>query len=66
VRLEGLDQLKKKKSNDLIGNRARDIPACTVVPQPTMLPLAPLQINKRSQFGHMFRPFLANFKGSAV
>jgi hypothetical protein len=35
VRLEGLDKLKK--SNDLIGNRTRDIPGCSIVPQPTML-----------------------------
>jgi hypothetical protein len=33
VRLEGLGQLKK--SND-IGNRPRDLPACSAVPQPTM------------------------------
>jgi hypothetical protein len=38
VWLEG--QLKKK-SNDLIGNRNRGIPACSVVPQPTTLPRAP-------------------------
>jgi hypothetical protein len=30
-----------KKSNDLIGNRTRDLPACSIVPQPTKLPLAP-------------------------
>jgi hypothetical protein len=27
-----------EKSNDLIGNRTRDIPACGIVPQPTTLP----------------------------
>jgi hypothetical protein len=33
VRLEGLDKFKnwKKKSNDLIGNRIRDLPACSIV-----------------------------------
>jgi hypothetical protein len=36
VRLEGLGQLKN--SDDLIGNRTRDLPACSVVPQPTALP----------------------------
>jgi hypothetical protein len=36
VRLEGLRQLKI--SNDLIGNHTRDLPACSVVPQPTTLP----------------------------
>jgi hypothetical protein len=32
-----------EKSNNLIGNRNRDLPACSVVPQPTTLPRAPLQ-----------------------
>jgi hypothetical protein len=39
VRLDGLGKLKK--SNDLIGNRNRDLPACSVVPQITTLPHAP-------------------------
>jgi hypothetical protein len=39
VRLEGLSQLKKR-SNDLIGNRTRDLPACSIVSQPTTLPHA--------------------------
>jgi hypothetical protein len=26
-----------EQRNDLIGNRTRDIPACSIVPQPTML-----------------------------
>jgi hypothetical protein len=30
-----------EKSNDLIGNWTRDLPACSIVPQPTTLPLAP-------------------------
>ena len=30
-----------KKSNDTIGNRTRDLPACSAVPQPTTLPRAP-------------------------
>jgi hypothetical protein len=30
-----------EKSNDLIGNRTRDIPACSIVPQPIMLPGTP-------------------------
>jgi hypothetical protein len=37
VRLEELGQLKKKKPNDLIGTRTRDLPACSIVPQPTTL-----------------------------
>jgi hypothetical protein len=30
-----------EKSNDLIGNRTRDLPACSILPQPTTLPRAP-------------------------
>jgi hypothetical protein len=39
VRLGGLGQLKK--SSDLIGNGTRDLPDCSVLPQPTTLPRAP-------------------------
>jgi hypothetical protein len=39
LRLVGLGQLKK--SNDLIGNRIRDHPVCSTVPQPTTLPRTP-------------------------
>ena len=34
----------KKKSIDTIGNRTRDLPACSSVPQPTALPCAPIHI----------------------
>ena len=37
-----------KKSNDTIGNRTRDLPTCSAVPQPTALPRAP--INASSWF----------------
>jgi hypothetical protein len=36
VRLEGLGKLKE--SNDIIGNRTRDLPACSIVSQSTTLP----------------------------
>jgi hypothetical protein len=39
VRLEGLGQLKKIH---LMGTRTRDLPACSIVPQPTTLPRAPV------------------------
>jgi hypothetical protein len=39
VRLEGLDKLKKKIH--LIGTQSRDLPACSIVPEPTTLPRAP-------------------------
>jgi hypothetical protein len=38
VRLEGLGQMK---NIHLIGNRTRDLPGCSIVPQSTTLPLAP-------------------------
>jgi hypothetical protein len=38
--LEVLDQLTK--CNEYIGNRTRNLPACSIVPQPTKLPCAPL------------------------
>jgi len=30
-----------KNSNDTIGNRTRDLPGCSTVPQPTVPPRAP-------------------------
>jgi hypothetical protein len=39
MRLEGLCQLKK--SNNLIGNRIRDLPTSSIVLQPATLPRAP-------------------------
>jgi hypothetical protein len=41
MRLEGLGKLKN--SVDLVGNLTRDLPACSIVPQPTTLPRAPLK-----------------------
>jgi hypothetical protein len=41
VRLEGLGKLKKKKLDDFIVTRTRDLPGCSVVPQATTLPRAP-------------------------
>jgi hypothetical protein len=31
-----------KRSDDLIGNRTHDLPACSIAPQPTTLPRAPI------------------------
>jgi hypothetical protein len=41
VQLEGLGKLKK--FNDLIQTRNHDLPACSIMPQPSMLPCALLQ-----------------------
>jgi len=34
--------MSMKNSNDIIGNRTRNLPACSTVPQPTAPPLAPI------------------------
>jgi hypothetical protein len=47
VRLEGLGQLKK--FNDLVGKRSRDLPAYSIVPQPTTLPRAPLLLYTKTK-----------------
>jgi hypothetical protein len=44
VQLEGLSKLKKKIH--LIGTRTRDLPDCSIVPQPTTLPRAPIILGK--------------------
>jgi len=36
--------MSMKKSNDTIGNRTCDLPACSAVPQPTAPPRAPQNI----------------------
>jgi hypothetical protein len=41
VRLEGLGKLKKITSS---GTRTGDLPACSIVPQPTTLPHAPSEL----------------------
>jgi hypothetical protein len=33
--------MRKKKSSDTVGNRIRDLPACSAVPQPTAPPRVP-------------------------
>jgi hypothetical protein len=38
-----------EKSNILIGNRIRDLPACSIVPQPTTLPRAPYKIGLKNR-----------------
>jgi hypothetical protein len=45
----------EKKSNE-IGNRTRDLPACSIVTQPTTLPHAPLKIvdGKELKFSHLY------------
>jgi hypothetical protein len=49
-----------EKSIDLIRNRTRDIPACSIVPQPTSLPRAPheyLEYNRKTVSYDQFRNY---------
>jgi hypothetical protein len=39
-----------KNSNDIIGHRTRDLPACSEVPQPTAPPRGPLNDMNRTVF----------------
>jgi hypothetical protein len=43
MRLEGFGKLKKK-SNDFIGTRIRDIPDCSIAPQSSTLSRAPIMM----------------------
>jgi hypothetical protein len=53
MRLEGLGHLKI--SNDRIGNRTHDLPACSIVPQPITLSRALGGVN--GTYGiHILRP----------
>jgi hypothetical protein len=45
LRLEGLSKLKKKIH--LIGTQSRDLAACSILPQPTTLPRAPVHVEER-------------------
>jgi hypothetical protein len=44
-----------EKSNDLIGNRTRGLPACSIVPQPTMLWVTGLLTQHCHLKGHRFK-----------
>jgi len=39
-----------KNSNDTIGNRTRDLPACSALPQPTAPPRTPSSVKKTCIF----------------
>jgi hypothetical protein len=53
-----------KNSNDIIGNRTRDLPACSAVPQPTTPPRAP-PTNMRHFYcySRRYTQLLLSFKG---
>jgi hypothetical protein len=41
--------MSMKNSNDTIGNRTRDLPACSAMPQPTAPPRAPFFVRNCSE-----------------
>jgi hypothetical protein len=47
VRLDGLGNLKKKKSTSS-GTRIGDLPACSIVPQPITLPRTPFVLQEEA------------------
>ena len=46
--------MSMKNSSDTIGNRTRDLPTCSIVPQPTVPPRAPAKFWDSLQFAHVF------------
>ena len=50
-----------KISRDNIGNRTRDLPTCSAVPQPTTLPRVPYNGVSGGQSSNLARLFLINF-----
>jgi isocitrate dehydrogenase kinase/phosphatase len=47
VRLEDLGSIEK--SNDHFGNRIRDLPACSILPQPTTLPRVVYSVHQKAR-----------------
>jgi hypothetical protein len=56
-----------EKSSDLIGNRILDLPACSIVPQPTMPPRAPLhpvlRVKECADFVACYMPLAVSTSG---
>jgi hypothetical protein len=46
-----------KKSNDTIGNRTLDLPACIPVPQPTAPPRTPYDVKTAANFSKKINVF---------
>jgi hypothetical protein len=55
VQLEGLGKLK---NIDLIGTRSHDLPACSIVPQPTTVPHAAIRIIMMLYHGSLLDVYL--------
>ena len=52
-----------KNSNDTIGNRTRDPPACSAVPQPTAPPRSPILVNPLQYIIAISSPGVKELKG---
>jgi len=50
-----------KNSNDTIGNRTQDLPACSTVPQPTAPPRAPNLVKNRPKISYISREDVSTF-----
>jgi hypothetical protein len=55
-----------KNSNDIIGNRTRDLPTCSAVPQLTALPRAPYCIYRLVSFNPDWLGGLGGTKGIII
>jgi len=53
--------MSMKNSNDTIGNRTRNLPTSSAVPQPTAPPLAPDTIGTESNSEQLYIPELRRF-----
>jgi len=51
-----------KNSSDTIGNQTRDLPTCSVVPQPTALPRAPHTMCLYLNFSRQISEKVSNIK----
>jgi len=53
--------MSMKNSNDIIGNRTRDLPACSAVPQPTAPPQYISKLYLKDSDNYMFRLSFLNY-----
>jgi hypothetical protein len=52
-----------EKFSDLFGNRTRDIPTCSIMPQPTTLPRAPITRGEDTKMETAEMKFLRSVAG---
>jgi hypothetical protein len=54
--------MSMKNSNDTIGNRTRDLPACSAVPQPTATPRASIFYSTWEKLQQIKSPFMKKMR----